>query len=85
MTNVRYHAQPAAKRSRPVSWAVLRSVLAAEVLVVPYYVLPPGWRRDSGTALALVVPLYLLFAFVCSLMERTAAGNFTQPVRALRR
>lgn len=85
MTNVRCQAQPAAKRSRPVFWAVLRSVLAAEVLVVVCYVLPLDWPRDSGTALALVLPPYLLFASACSLMERTAAGDFTLPARALRR
>lgn len=68
MTNVRYQARPAAKRPRPVFWAVPRSVLAAVVLVV-----------------LLVLPWYLLFAFTCFLMARTAAANFTQPVRALRR
>lgn len=85
MTNVRYQARPAAKRPWPVFWAVLRSVLAAVVLVVLYYVLPPDWRWGSGTALRLVLPWYLLLAATCFLMERTAAANFTQPVRALRR
>jgi hypothetical protein len=84
MTNVRYQARPAARRPRPVFWAVLCSVLAAMVLVV-LYVLPPDWRWDSGTALRLVLPWYLLLASTCFLMERTAAANFTQPVRALRR
>ena len=85
MTNVRYQARPAAKRPRPVFWAVLRSAFAAVVLVVLYCVLPPDWRWDSGTALRLVLSWYLLFASTYSLMERTAAANFTQPVRALRR
>jgi hypothetical protein len=53
--------------------------------MTPCYVLSLDWRRDSGTALALVVPLYLLSASAYSQMERTAAGSFTQPVRALRR
>jgi hypothetical protein len=85
MTNVRYQAQPAAKRRRPVFWAALRSVLAAEVLVILYCVLPLDWRWEPGTALALVVPLYVLFASTYFLMERTAAGNLTQPAPALRR
>jgi hypothetical protein len=85
MTNVRYQAQPATKRPRPVFSAALRNVLAAVVLVVLYFVLPPDWRCDSGTALRLVVPWYLLLASTCFLMEQTAAANFIQPVRAWRR
>jgi hypothetical protein len=38
MTNVRYQARPAAKRPRPVFWAVPRSALAAALgLVLPWY------------------------------------------------
>jgi hypothetical protein len=80
MTNVRYQALPAAKRPRPVFRAVLRSVLAAVVLVALCYVLPLGWRWDSDTALGLALPLYLLFPSTCSLRERTSAANFTQPL-----
>jgi predicted secreted protein len=40
MTGERYQDLPAAKRRRLVFRAVLRSVLAAAVLVVLYYVLP---------------------------------------------
>jgi hypothetical protein len=85
MTNVRYQAQPATKQPRPVFWAALRKGLAAVVLVVLYCVLPPDWRWDSGTALRLVVPWYLLLASTCFLMQRTAAANFVQPLRAWRR
>lgn len=85
MTNVRYQAQPATKRPRPVSWAALRNVVAAVVLVVLCCMLLPDWRWDSGTALRLVVPWYLLLASTCFLMQRTAAENFVQPLRAWRR
>lgn len=85
MTNVRYQAQPATKRPRPVFWAALRNVVAAVVLVVLYCMLLPDWRWDSGTALRLVVPWYLLLASTCFLMQRTAAENFVQPLRAWRR
>jgi hypothetical protein len=40
MTNQNFQALPAAKRRRLIFRAVLRSVLAAVVLVVLYYVLP---------------------------------------------
>jgi hypothetical protein len=54
-------------------------------LVVLYDVLALGWRRDSGAAPGLVVPLYLLFASTYFVMERTFAATFTRPVRAWRR
>jgi hypothetical protein len=79
MTIVHYQAPPAAKRPRPVFWAVLRSVLAAVVLVALYYVLSLDWRWDSDTALRLVIPFPLLFASTCCLMERISA-NPSRPI-----
>ncbi len=49
------------------------------------YQAQPDWRWDSGTALRLVVPWYLLLASTCFLMRRTVAANFIQPLRAWRR
>jgi hypothetical protein len=74
-----YQAPPMAERPRPVFWAVLCSVLAAAVQVVLHCVLSLDWRRDSDTALRLVIRLSLLFASACSLMERISA-NLTRPI-----
>ena len=49
MTNQHFQALTAAKRRRLIFRAVLRSVLAAVVLVVLYYVLPLDRRWDADT------------------------------------
>ncbi len=53
MTDDHYHDLPPAKRRRLIFRAVLRSVLAATVLVVLYYVLPLDrpWNTDTGIRL----------------------------------
>ena len=53
MTDEHYQDLPPAKRRRLVFRAVLRSVLAATVLVVLYYVLPLDrpWNTDTGIRL----------------------------------
>ncbi len=115
MTIEPYQELSAAKRRRLTIWAALRTVLAATVLVVLYYVLPLDrpWDADTAVrlligllvfvglvvwqvktiigsrfpalraaeALGLILPLYLLlFASTYFVMERSSAGNFTQPL-----
>ncbi len=84
MTNVRYQELPAAKRRRLVFWATLRSVLAAAVLVVLYYVLPLDQRWDSDTAVRLLIGL-LVFAAVMVWQVRSIAGSRFPGLRALAR
>jgi voltage-gated potassium channel len=64
---------PPGKRRRIVSWAVLRGVLTAAVLVVLYYVLP--YRSlDGDTALRLLAGL-LVFVGITVWQVRTIVGS----------
>ena len=81
MTNQNFQALPAAKRRRLIFRAVLRSVLAAVVLVVLYYVLPLGRRWDSGTAIGLLIGI-LVFAGVMVWQVRAIAGSRYPGLRA---
>ena len=55
MTNQPFQALPVAKRRQLIFRGVLRSVLAAVVMVVLYYVLPLDRRWDSDTAIRLLI------------------------------
>jgi len=81
MTDDRYADLPATKRRRFIYHAVLRSVLAATVLVVLYYVLPLNRRWDTDTGIRLLVGL-LIFAGVMVWQVRTIAGSRYPDLRA---
>ena len=81
MTNQHFQALPAAKRRRLIFGAVLRSVLAAVVLVVLYYVLPLDRRWDSDTAIRLLVGI-VVFAGVMVWQVRAIAGSRYPGLRA---
>ena len=81
MTNQPFQALPAAKRRRLIFWAVLRSVLAAVVLVVLYYVLPLDRRWDSDTAIRLLIGI-VVFAGVMVWEVRVIAGSRYPGLRA---
>jgi hypothetical protein len=70
MTNQHFQALTAAKRRRLIFRAVLRSVLAAVVLVVLYYVLPLDRRWDADTAIRLLIGIVVL----------ASAASFTEPL-----
>ena len=82
MTNQHHQALPAAKRRRLIFGAVLRSVLAAAVLVVLYYVLPLDWRWDSSTAIRLLIGI-LVFAGVMVWEVRAIVGSRYPGLRAV--
>ena len=82
MSNQHYQALPAAKRRRLIFRAVLRSVLAAAVLVVLYYVLPLDWRWDSSTAIRLLIGI-LVFAGVMVWEVRAIVGSRYPGLRAV--
>ena len=81
MTNQHFQALPAAKRRRLIFWAVLRSVLAAVVLVVLYYVLPLDRRWDADTAIRLLIGI-VVFAGVMVSEVRAIAGSRYPGLRA---
>ena len=81
MTKQDFQDLPPATRRRLVVRAVLRSVLAAAVLVVLYYVLPLDRRWDSGTAIRLLIGL-LVFAGVMVWQVRAIAGARYPGLRA---
>jgi voltage-gated potassium channel len=81
MTDERYQDLPAAKRRRLIFRAVLRSVLAAAVLVVLYYVLPLDRPWDADTAIRLLIGL-LAFAGVMAWQVRAIAGSRYPGLRA---
>ena len=61
MTDERYQDLPAAKRRRLIFRAVRRSVLAAAVLAILYYVLPLDRPWDADTAIRLLIGLLALW------------------------
>ncbi len=81
MTDERYQDLPAAKRRQLIFRAVLRSVLAAAVLVVLYYVLPLDRPWDADTAIRLLIGL-LVFASVMVWQVRAIAGSRYPGLRA---
>jgi len=81
MTNQHFQALSAAKRRRLIFRAVLRSVLAAVVLVVLYYVLPLDRRWDPDTAIRLLVGI-VVFAGVMVWEVRVIAGSRYPGLRA---
>jgi voltage-gated potassium channel len=81
MTDENYQDLPSAKRRRLILWAALRSVLAATVLVVLYYVLPLDRGWDSDTAVRLLIGL-LVFAGVMVWQVRTITGSRYPGLRA---
>ena len=81
MTNQHFHALPTAKRRRLIFQAVLRSVLAAVVLVVLYYVLPLDRRWDTNTVIRLLIGI-LVFAGVMVWEVRSIAGSRYPGLRA---
>jgi voltage-gated potassium channel len=81
MTAEHYQDLPRAKRRRLISWAVLRGVLVATVLVVLYYVLPLDRPWDSDTAVRLLIGL-LVFAGVLVWHVRAIAGSPYPGLRA---
>ena len=64
MTIEPYQELPAAKRRRLTIWAALRTVLAATVLVVLYYMLPLDRPWDADTAVRLLVGLLVFVGLV---------------------
>jgi voltage-gated potassium channel len=81
MTDENYQDLPSAKRRRLILRAALRSVLAATVLVVLYYVLPLDRPWDSDTAVRLLIGL-LVFVGVMVWQIRTIAGARYPGLRA---
>ena len=81
MTDEHYQDLPPAKRRRLVFRAVLRSVLAATVLVVLYYVLPLDRPWNTGTGIRLLIGL-LVFAGVMVWQVRAIAGARYPGLRA---
>ena len=81
MTNQHFQDLPAAKRRRLIFRAVLRSVLAAVVLVVLYYVVPLDRRWDSDTAIRLLIGI-VVFAGVMVWEVRVIAGARYPGLRA---
>ena len=81
MTDERYQDLPAAKRRRLIFRAVLRSVLAAAVLAILYYVLPLDRPWDADTAIRLLIGL-LVFASVMVWQVRAIAGSRYPGLRA---
>ena len=81
MTNQHFQALSAAKRRRLIFRAVLRSVLAAVVLVVLYYVLPLDRRWDADTAIRLLIGI-VVFAGVMVWEVRAIAGSRYPGLRA---
>ena len=81
MTDERYQDLPAAKRRRLIFRAVLRSVLAAAVLAILYYVLPLDRPWDADTAIRLLIGL-LAFASLMVWQVRTIAGSRYPGLRA---
>ena len=81
MTNQNFQALPAAKRRRLIFRAVLRSVLAAVVLVVLYYVLPLDRRWDADTAIRLLIGI-VVFAGVMVWEVRAITGSRYPGLRA---
>ena len=75
------HDPPPAKRRRLVFLAVLRSVLAATVLVVLYYVLPLDRPWNTDTGIRLLIGL-LVFAGVTVWQVRAIAGARYPGLRA---
>ena len=81
MTNQPFQALAAAKRRRLIFRGVLRSVLAAVVLVVLYYVLPLDRRWDSDTAIRLLIGI-VVFVGVMVWEVRAIAGSRYPGLRA---
>jgi len=81
MTDKHYQDLPPAKRRRLVFRSVLRSVLAATVLVVLYYVLPLDRPWNTGTGIRLLIGL-LVFAGVMVWQVRAIAGARYPGLRA---
>ena len=81
MTDKHYQDLPPAKRRRLVFHSVLRSVLAATVLVVLYYVLPLDRPWNTGTGIRLLIGL-LVFAGVMVWQVRAIAGARHPGLRA---
>ena len=81
MTGEHYQDLPPAKRRRLVFRSVLRSVLAATVLVVLYYVLPLDRPWNTGTGIRLLIGL-LVFAGVMVWQVRAIAGARYPGLRA---
>ena len=81
MTDDHFQDLPPAKRRRVVFRAALRSVLAATVLVVLYYVLPLDRPWNTGTGIRLLIGL-LVFAGVMVWQVRVIAGARYPGLRA---
>ena len=81
MTDEHNQDLPPAKRRRLVFRAVLRSVLAATVLVVLYYVLPLDRPWNTATGIRLLIGL-LVFAGVMVWQVRAIAGARYPGLRA---
>jgi voltage-gated potassium channel len=81
MTDERHQDLPTAKRRRVIFRAVLRSVLAAAVLAILYYVLPLDRPWDADTAIRLLIGL-LAFASLMVWQVRAIAGSRYPGLRA---
>ena len=81
MTIEPYQELPAAKRRQLTIWVALRTVVAATVLVVLYYVLPLDRPWDADTAVRLLVGL-LVFVGLVVWQVRTIIGARYPALRA---